>query len=192
MLKNLILILLVLISVNVRSMDDAYTLEKQALEVLLNKADPKEVERIARRVFNEAHAAEKENPYSSAVALKYQLLKEIDRFKATKVFAELLDREESLVYQKQTLNQQEKIDNNINKLQQMQQIIVQTLQEQTRKLEDTWVEQNKIQIQKLDELIDIQEKVIEQNKIQVQKLDELIDIQEKILEGIDKIEQNQN
>ena len=147
----------------VKAIENAYVVEKQSLEVILTGENHEEIEYIARRLFNEARMAEKESPNSPTAARKYRLLNEIDAFKDTKVFTELLDREERLAYQKLMLNQQTKINESIN---QLQAAVVQAIQAQTQVLGDTIAEQTALQTQKFDQLIATHQQMLDEiNKV---------------------------
>jgi hypothetical protein len=89
----------------VDAIDMAFEVEKQRIEKELhiekelNSVKSLELlENIARRLFNEARVAEKQQNRLVA-ARKYRLLN-LEKFKETKVFIKLLDTEERLAYQK--------------------------------------------------------------------------------------------
>lgn len=83
----------------VAAIDMAFEAEKQSISVELHSVKSLELlENIARRLFNEARVAEKQQNRLVA-ARKYRLLN-LEKFKETKVFIKLLDTEERLAYQK--------------------------------------------------------------------------------------------
>ncbi len=134
-----------------QAIKSAFEAEKKTIEMEDDNAkNHGEHEYIARRLYNEARIAENEVLLSEKtgnvsekekntliVARKYQLL-HLERFRNTQVFTELLDREERLTYQKVMQEQQAKIVHRINE---MREIVVNTIQLQTKDLEKALTKQ---------------------------------------------------
>ncbi len=108
----------------------AFQTEQQAIEK--EKGNHDQHEYMARRVFNEARVAEKEN--NTLLSSRQYRLLSLDIFRDTKVFTEMLDREERFAYQKLMEAQQAET---IKSIQEMHQAVVETIQVQTQHLEKT-------------------------------------------------------
>lgn len=135
----------------------AYDLEKQALEQEVRSLDCKKEgeekriceteakERIARRLFNDARVAEKDADksiegekaeiearkmrLSLQSARKYSILGNTDLFKETKVFTEMLDREERKAFENQLFKKQDEVKQAIDD---MKVAVVAAIKEQTQ------------------------------------------------------------
>jgi len=97
----------------VAAIDMAFYAEKQSIEKELHSVKSLELlENIARRLFNEARVAEKQQNRLVA-ARKYRLLN-LENFRKTEVFIKLLDTEERLAYQKLKQDKTNEIAKSIN------------------------------------------------------------------------------
>jgi hypothetical protein len=97
----------------VAAIDRAFEAEKQSIEEELHSLKSLEsLENIARRLFNEARVAEKQQNRLVA-ARKYKLLN-LEKFRETEVFIKLLDTEERLAYQKLKQDKTNEIAKSIN------------------------------------------------------------------------------
>lgn len=108
-----------------QAIEQAFQSERDSLIAADEQTDDSGHERLARRLFNQAREA-KENGDGLVMTRKYRLL-DLDRFKDTKVYSELLDRKERLEYQTQQKQQQAQILTSLN---QLGQSVVQELQAQ--------------------------------------------------------------
>ncbi len=135
----------------------ALAAERKAVAEEEQNANYETHERLARRLFNEARLAEKEQN-SLVAARRYALLTE-ERFQDTKVMTELLDREERLAFQKLMETKQTDIVNQIGK---MQDAVVQTINVQTQYLGDTIVKELQTQGQQLEAVIATHNRVLTQ------------------------------
>jgi hypothetical protein len=145
----------------------ALAVERKAVEAEDQKVDYETHERLARRLYNEARLAEKEQQ-SLVVARRYGLLNE-ERFRDTKVVTELLDREERLAFQKLMATKQTDI---VNQIKGMQDAVVQTIQDQTQYLGNTIVKELQTQGQRLEEVIATHHRVLTQ---QLQAINQNVD-----------------
>jgi hypothetical protein len=120
--------------------------EQQAIEK--EKGNHDQHENMARLLYNEARVAEKENN-TLLSSRKYRLLS-LDIFRDTKVFTEMLDREERFAYQKFMEAQQAET---IKSIQEMHKAVVETIQVQTQRLEKTVKTELQAQTQRLEAAI---------------------------------------
>jgi hypothetical protein len=120
--------------------------EQQAIEK--EKGNHDQHENMARLLYNEARVAEKENN-TLLSSRKYRLLS-LDIFRDTKVFTEMLDREERFAYQKLMEAQQAET---IKSIQEMHKAVVETIQVQTQRLEKTVKTELQAQTERLEAAI---------------------------------------
>ncbi len=153
----------------------AFQAEKQMIEKEFSTIRGYEIrEYIARRLFNEARVAEKQQN-SLVAARKYRLLN-LEMFIGTKAFTEMLDREERFTYQKIMQAQQAEIANSIKE---MREAVVYTIQVQTQHLENAIVNELQIQGQHLEEII------AEQNRLLSEQFDKVNkNLQQGYLAGV--------
>ncbi|GEM_PF-1193310 len=156
----------------------ALAVEQKAVEAEDQKVDYETHERLARRLFNDARLAEKEQK-SLVAARRYALLIE-ERFRDTKVMTELLDREERLAFQKLLVTKQMDLANQIKG---MQDAVVQTIQAQTQQLGDTIVKELQAQERRLEEVMVSQHRALMQ---QVQAIDQTLQVQGQQLQAINR------
>lgn len=153
----------------------AFQAEKQIIEKKLSKVTNYEQrEYIARRLFNEARVAEKQHK-SLVAARKYRLLNS-EIFIETKVFTELLDREERFAYQQIIQAQQAKIAKSIND---MQEAVVETFETRIQHLEKALLNQLQFQGQRLETIIATHNKLLSQQLNTVNK-----NLQQGYLSGV--------
>lgn len=139
----------------------AFQAEKARVETDISQTKSyEEREYIARRLFNEARIAEKAQ--NSLVATRKYRLLNLKLFIETKVFTELLDREERLAYQKLMLKKQAETTESI---QEMREAVIESLKVETKELGDKITLELQVQGKNLEEII------AEQNRLLTEKLD---------------------
>ncbi len=140
----------------------AFDAEKHLLEEEFSSMDQEERENIARRLFNKARVAEKQNEPLIA-ARQYQLL-HLEIFSETKIWTTLLDKEERLAYQKLMQAKQDEMLQNINE---MRDALIETIQAQTQFIEQAVLEELRRSERDLDKIIAIHNRLLIQQFEQV-------------------------
>ncbi len=142
----------------------AFDAEKHRLEEEFSSMDQEERENIARRLFNKARVAEKQNEPLIA-ARQYQLL-HLEIFSETKIWTTLLDKEERIAYQKLMQTKQDEMLQNINE---MRNALIETIQAQTQFIEQAVLEELQSPRLDLDKIIAIYNRLLIQQLEQVNK-----------------------
>ncbi len=142
----------------------AFDAEIHRIEKELSSMDQQERENIARRLFNKARVAEKQNEPLNA-ARQYQLL-HLEIFSETKIWTTLLDKEERLAYQKLMQAKQDEMFQNIND---MRDALIETIQAQTQFIEQAVLEELRSPGLDLDKIIAIHNRLLIQQLEQVNK-----------------------
>ncbi len=153
-----------------QAIDLAFQAAQQAIEKYKDNHD--QHENMARRLFNEARVAEKEN--NTLLSSRHYRLLSLDIFRDTKVFTEMLDREERFAYQKLMEAHQTAT---IKSIQEMHKAVVETVQVQTQHLEKTV----QVQTQHLEKTVQVQMQHLEKTvQVQMQHLEKTVKTELKI------------
>jgi hypothetical protein len=142
----------------------AFDAEKHLLEEEFSLMEQQERENIARRLFNKARVAEKQNEPLNA-ARQYQLL-HLEIFSETTIWKTLLDKEERLAYQKLMQAKQDEMFQSINE---MRDALIKTIQAQTQFIEQAVLEELRRPGLDLDKIIAIHNRLLIQQLEQVNK-----------------------